>query len=370
VIVPEAAFDESGCLSQSVTGERWWFGRLPATYLFASTFAFDLATCLRSLHAALSLAVFELWPNHTTGALEPLSTHLNSETYELFERDTAKYDLYETAMSAALSQKPGALLAVVGAGRGPLVDRALRAGAQRIFVVEKNPSACEFLSQRGWPPYVRIFEGDMRTIELPDRIDILVSELLGSFGDNELSPECLEGCERLLAPGAVSIPADYHAVVIPIWSEFWWSTFYRKQWLDSMAIGKMFRATLLADEPKECWRFVHPGHNDMTKTAVLEFQAIISGILHGFGGWFECTLFGDVVLSNSPWIVGGSFSWHQCIFPMERPFRVEPGTVIKLVMQRINDETGVWYQWYLTEPECTRIHNPMGRSAKFGLTFE
>jgi hypothetical protein len=28
--------------------------------------------------------------------------------------------------------------------------------------------------------------------------DILVSELLGSFGDNELSPECLAGAARLL----------------------------------------------------------------------------------------------------------------------------------------------------------------------------
>lgn len=28
--------------------------------------------------------------------------------------------------------------------------------------------------------------------------DILVSELLGSFGDNELSPECLDGAQRFL----------------------------------------------------------------------------------------------------------------------------------------------------------------------------
>lgn len=29
-------------------------------------------------------------------------------------------------------------------------------------------------------------------------MDILVSELLGSFGDNELSPECLDGVEHVL----------------------------------------------------------------------------------------------------------------------------------------------------------------------------
>lgn len=32
------------------------------------------------------------------------------------------------------------------------------------------------------------------------------SELLGSFGDNELSPECLDGAQRFLRPDGVSIP--------------------------------------------------------------------------------------------------------------------------------------------------------------------
>jgi protein arginine N-methyltransferase 5 len=37
----------------------------------------------------------------------------------------------------------------------------------------------------------------MRTLELPEKVDILITELLGSFGDNELSPECLDGAEVL-----------------------------------------------------------------------------------------------------------------------------------------------------------------------------
>lgn len=45
---------------------------------------------------------------------------------------------------------------------------------------------------------MRLFFGDMRTFELPEKVDILVSELLGSFGDNELSPECLDGAMRFL----------------------------------------------------------------------------------------------------------------------------------------------------------------------------
>jgi hypothetical protein len=49
-----------------------------------------------------------------------------------------------------------------------------------------------------WHGEVTLFYGDMRSVELPAKVDILVSELLGSFGDNELSPECLDGAQRFL----------------------------------------------------------------------------------------------------------------------------------------------------------------------------
>lgn len=39
---------------------------------------------------------------------------------------------------------------------------------------------------------------DMRRWKPSKKCDILVSELLGSFGDNELSPECLDGAQKFL----------------------------------------------------------------------------------------------------------------------------------------------------------------------------
>jgi type II protein arginine methyltransferase len=77
----------------------------------------------------------------------------------------------------------------------------------------------------------------MRAVELPEKVDILVSELLGSFGDNELSPECLDGAARFLkrksynhghsylsgsltmsrdTAEGISIPASYTAYLAPL----------------------------------------------------------------------------------------------------------------------------------------------------------
>lgn len=45
---------------------------------------------------------------------------------------------------------------------------------------------------------VKVVSQDMRTWDAPEMADLIVSELLGSFGDNELSPECLDGVQRFL----------------------------------------------------------------------------------------------------------------------------------------------------------------------------
>ena len=56
---------------------------------------------------------------------------------------------------------------------------------------------------------------DMRAWEAPVKADVLVSELLGSFGDNELSPECLDGAQRFLKEGGISIPQSYRSYLAP-----------------------------------------------------------------------------------------------------------------------------------------------------------
>jgi PRMT5 arginine-N-methyltransferase. len=49
-----------------------------------------------------------------------------------------------------------------------------------------------------WGDQVTVVSCDMRDWISPEKADILVSELLGSFGDNELSPECLDGAQKFL----------------------------------------------------------------------------------------------------------------------------------------------------------------------------
>lgn len=54
------------------------------------------------------------------------------------------------------------------------------------------------LKEDKWGDKVTVVKTDMREWEAPEKADIIVSELLGSFGDNELSPECLDGAQKFL----------------------------------------------------------------------------------------------------------------------------------------------------------------------------
>lgn len=120
-----------------------------------------------------------------------------------------------------------------GAGRGPLIRRALSAARitkanVHVVALDKNPNAIvtlrNMIVDEGIEDKVTLIAGDMRHVSV-DKLkgDILVSELLGSFGDNELSPECLIPTEKYLNPGGIYIPWSYTNHVLPLSSQVMWN---------------------------------------------------------------------------------------------------------------------------------------------------
>ncbi len=187
--------------------------------------------------------------------LQPLKDNLQSQTYECFEDDIAKYDLYEKALySAFINYKETGHLqlhkvnefrtsndaksdeiknfkvlnvCLVGAGRGPLMRRIINASINvgltiNPILVEKNKNAFNtLLHLKKTEPHifskVIMLFGDMRNINIDYKFDIIVSELLGSFGDNELSPECLRDVEKnFLDENGVMIPESYTSFIRPV----------------------------------------------------------------------------------------------------------------------------------------------------------
>ena len=132
------------------------------------------------------------------------------------------------------------VITLVGAGRGPLILCSLRAAmkAKRdivVYAIEKNPNAIITLqtlhSSLKWGEKVRIVETDMRVYRPEYYSDIILSELLGSFSDNELSPECLIGAQRFLLFGGEFIPRESTSFLTACMS----SRIYNRVWLEMLS---------------------------------------------------------------------------------------------------------------------------------------
>ncbi|PSC71639.1 arginine N-methyltransferase [Micractinium conductrix] len=326
--------------------------------------------------------------------LQPLQDNLESQTYETFERDGTKYTTYEEAVYRCLldrvpqeeAESRVTVLMVVGAGRGPLVAASLRASVRarrriRIYAVEKNPNAVVTLQNRaiadGWEGTVTIVPADMREWDAPEQADVLVSELLGSFGDNELSPECLDGAQRFLKPDGVSIPQAYTSQLQPITSHKLWNdvrAYDDLEHFETAYVVKLFKFCPLAPT-QDVFTFEHPNRAhviDNTRSVKLSFECTPPGgtVCHGFAGYFDAKLYNDVHLSiHPPTHTPNMFSWFPIYFPLREPFYVPQGARMDVAMWRCAGKHKVWYEWAVTAPHgaATPIHNPGGRSYYVGL---
>ena len=335
--------------------------------------------------------------------LQPLMDNLESATYETFEKDASKYIQYEEAVLACLRDRVSdadaaagteTVLMVVGAGRGPLVRASLRASERsgrrlRVFAVEKNPNAIitlqSLVESEGWGDRVTVVASDMRAWDFTEKADVLVSELLGSFGDNELSPECLDGAQRFLKEDGVCIPQSYTSYLAPMTSS--------KLWNDAKAHGdlahmetpyvvKLHRYSLIA-EPEEVFTFSHPNRDaviDNSRYERLWFPRspdAPAATMHGFAGYFDAKLYegpaGKVHCSIYPptHTLGPTgelmFSWFPIYFPLRAPVHVPAGQPVEAHCWRCVGPGKVWYEWAVTAPDVGPVHNVNGRSYWVGL---
>ena len=122
--------------------------------------------------------------------------------------DRVRTEAFRRAIDSVV--RPGDVVLDVGAGSGILSMFAARAGAARVYAVERTTVAVmaqELAAANGFADVIEVIQGDMMDIELPERVDVIVSEWLGGFGiDEGMLPPVIAARERWLKPGGVMIP--------------------------------------------------------------------------------------------------------------------------------------------------------------------
>ena len=218
----------------------------------------------------------------------------------------------------------------------------------------------------------------------------LPSELLGSFGDNELAPECLWAAQPLLTFDGVSIPSSYTSYLAPLHAacltdicdaknlQSWWiigaSEICSKTEGGEVEEGEGVTASSDATcvqciSAQPLFTFTHPMLErdlgfDLKRH--LEFASCkcerathASKKFHGLVGYFEATLSASVRISTVPGSrTPGLVEWLPFFFPVSAPF-LGPVTVC---MTRRSTISRVWYEWSISESHKKRravanVHN-------------
>ena len=116
--------------------------------------------------------------------------------------------------------RPGDVALEIGTGSGVLAVALARAGARHVYAVEASDIArvaAEVFDRNGVADRVTLVPGWSREIELPERADLLVSEIIGNEPlEEELLETVVDARRRLLAPGARMVPHALELLARPL----------------------------------------------------------------------------------------------------------------------------------------------------------
>jgi amino acid adenylation domain-containing protein/non-ribosomal peptide synthase protein (TIGR01720 family) len=146
----------------------------------------------------------ELWPSHGEHAV------YDPALYRRMAQDEERNRRYREAIRRRV---PGKLVLDVGTGGEAVLARfCAEAGAARVYAVERSPAACtaarQLVAQLGLAERIEVILGDATECELPERVDVCVSELIGSIGGAEGAAAILNRVrQRCLAPGGQMVPS-------------------------------------------------------------------------------------------------------------------------------------------------------------------
>ena len=244
----------------------------------------------------------------------------------------------------------------LGTGTGILAFFACQAGAQRVYAIEKGEiveAAKEVCLRNGLQDRVLYFNDPSYRVDLPEKVDVVLTETVGNFGLEEgILGLVIDARQRFLKENGATIPQSVELFIVPV--EFpevyqtintWTGDLYGMDFspIRTYAVNNLYPVILkpevfLAD-PAALLRLQF---SDLKTPDVRNEVSLIAkrrGVMHGIGGWFAVQLTKDILLSDAPPIM--TPNWSHIFFPLERPVSLEEGDRLRVAICSA-DNGGLW----------------------------
>ena len=286
--------------------------------------------------------------------------------------DRVRTESFRRAIDAVV--RPGDVVLDVGAGSGILSMFAAKAGAARVYAVERTTVAVlaqELAAANGLAELIEVIHGDVLDVELPETVDVIVSEWLGGFGIDEgmLAP-VIAARDRWLKPGGAMIPQSVTA----------WAGLVHDRHLDetlAFLSGNPYGLTLdglvemtvneilysgtfrhLAEgdrrsEPGRLWTTdadrVSLEEAEAPHQAETLLQVRDHGTANALAFWFSTDLAPGISLSIGPG--DPPTHWGMTTAPLRRPIELTPGLSVRARVRTAPAQpVGTWTSWAIALP--------------------
>lgn len=291
--------------------------------------------------------------------------------------DAPRMDAYTAALRRAV--KPDSVVLDLGCGPGVFALMACKLGARRVYAVEPDPVICvarEAAAANGCADRIEFFESLSTEITLPERADIIISDLRGVLPWFEQHiPSIIDARERLLAPGGVLIPQrdvlwaavveapeQYEELVGP-WQRFDLSAGARlitNTWRKSH-----LKPEQLLVEPV-CWTKIDYYKVESPDVrAEISWQAARNGTAHGIAVWFDSELADGITFSNHP--AQPKMIYGVGLFPFSEPVEISEGERIQLRLAADLVQDGYVWRWDTDFFAANRLKIAFKQSTFYGV---
>lgn len=262
--------------------------------------------------------------------------------------DKVRNEAYRSAIAAVV--KPGDRVLDMGAGSGVLSIFAAQAGASRVHAIERTDIAevaREIIASNDLTDRIEVIQSDLEDIELPAKVDVIISEWMGGFGvdENMLAPLVIAR-DRWLRPEGRIIPGRVTAFLAPMWVvevdkeiAHWRS---HPHGVDFSVVAHhttnetvMAQWALTVDDllapPQTMWS--HDAYTcslaeaDRVFESSCTFTAARDGKLSALAAWFDADLGAGFSLTNA--VGAPDTHWGRFLFPLRRTLEIREGAQIK-----------------------------------------
>jgi predicted RNA methylase len=239
------------------------------------------------------------------------------ENHEKLLEDEIRLDTFRKAILKTV--KPGDVVMDIGAGTGILSRFALEAGARKVYLVEENENILSYAKKNLLKNdygakciFIANRSNKMKTEFINEKIDVIISETIGSLGVNEGIIETLYDARRFLKTNGIVIPFSISLFYAILDFEVNIPTF-------EPVILRQQKDLKLKSKPHKLIEIKFDELISNKFDLIAKIENLSDSVTIAI--WFEAYLFDDIKISNSP-NIGCSTSWGICMFKNDAYNRV------------------------------------------------